>query len=79
MCKRTIRKGLATAAAVVTLLSGMPAQAAEGEPSTSAKAAVLMECQTGRVLYAKNESEQLPMASTTKIMTGAAGGMKTAI
>ena len=69
MCKRTIRKGLATAAAVVTLLSGMPAQAAEGEPSTSAKAAVLMECQTGRVLYAKNESEQLPMASTTKIMT----------
>lgn len=46
---------------------------AEGEetPSLSlqAKAAVLVEAQTGRVLYGKNESEFLPVASTTKIMT----------
>lgn len=31
--------------------------------------AVLMDADSGRVLYEKNGSEQLPMASTTKIMT----------
>ncbi len=36
---------------------------------TSAKAMCVMETKTGRVLYAKNKSQQLPMASTTKIMT----------
>ena len=35
----------------------------------SAKACVLMLADTREVLYAENENEQLPMASTTKIMT----------
>lgn len=34
-----------------------------------AQAAVLMDADSGRVLYGKNENEVLPMASTTKIMT----------
>ncbi len=34
-----------------------------------AQAAVLMDADSGRVLYGKNENEILPMASTTKIMT----------
>ncbi len=34
-----------------------------------AKAAVLMDANSGRVLYEKNGSDILPMASTTKIMT----------
>lgn len=34
-----------------------------------AQAAVLMDADSGRVLYGKNQSEVLPMASTTKIMT----------
>ena len=34
-----------------------------------AQAAVLMDADSGRVLYGKNESEVMPMASTTKIMT----------
>ncbi|MDO5410064.1 MAG: hypothetical protein Q4F21_06355, partial [Lachnospiraceae bacterium] len=34
-----------------------------------AKGAVLMDGYTGRVLYGKNASLALPMASTTKIMT----------
>ncbi len=34
-----------------------------------AQAAVLMDADSGRVLYGKNEEEVLPMASTTKIMT----------
>ena len=37
--------------------------------STNAKAAVLMEAGTGRLLVAQNEEARLPMASTTKIMT----------
>lgn len=35
----------------------------------SAKSAVLMEAQTGEILYAQNETEALPPASVTKIMT----------
>ena len=37
--------------------------------STSAKAAILINGDTGEVIYAQNESTTLPMASTTKIMT----------
>jgi D-alanyl-D-alanine carboxypeptidase (penicillin-binding protein 5/6) len=36
---------------------------------TCAKAAVVMDVKTGRVLYSKNPDAKLPMASTTKIMT----------
>ncbi|MBR1968751.1 MAG: D-alanyl-D-alanine carboxypeptidase [Clostridia bacterium] len=36
----------------------------------SAKSAVLIDSASGRVLYEKNAHEKLPMASTTKIMTG---------
>ncbi len=37
--------------------------------TVSAKAAVLIEEQTGTVLYAQNETAPFPMASTTKVMT----------
>lgn len=36
---------------------------------TSANGMCVMESTTGRVLYSKNENKQMPMASTTKIMT----------
>ncbi len=35
----------------------------------SAKSAILIDAQTGRIIWGKNENERLPMASTTKIMT----------
>ncbi len=38
-------------------------------PSVSAKSAVLIEAQSGEVIFAKNADTRLPMASTTKIMT----------
>lgn len=38
-------------------------------PNVSAKACVVIEPESGRVLYQKNAQAQLPMASTTKIMT----------
>lgn len=37
--------------------------------SVSAKACVLMDADTGEILYEKNSSKKLSMASTTKIMT----------
>lgn len=40
---------------------------AQGE--TSAKAACVMELETGRVLFESNMHQRLPMASTTKVMT----------
>lgn len=43
--------------------------AAPAQTQLYAKAAVLMDAESGRVLYEKNGNEILPMASTTKIMT----------
>ncbi|OGO78059.1 MAG: hypothetical protein A2Y23_13140 [Clostridiales bacterium GWB2_37_7] len=37
--------------------------------TTCAKAAIVMDVKTGRVLYSKNADQKLAMASTTKIMT----------
>ena len=42
---------------------------AEGVPEISAKACVLMDAQTGQIVFALNGEEKRPMASTTKIMT----------
>ncbi len=41
-----------------------------GAVSTSAKAAVLINADTLEVIYSENANTKLPMASTTKIMTG---------
>lgn len=38
-------------------------------PTVGAKGAALMDVNSGRLLFGKNEEERLPMASTTKIMT----------
>jgi len=51
------------------LLFGCQVQA-KGEPENLyARSAVLMDADTGRILFEKNGEEMLPMASTTKIMT----------
>lgn len=38
-------------------------------PSTSAKACIVVEQSSGRILFCQNENARLPMASTTKIVT----------
>lgn len=63
------------AAAKETLAAGQSAVQEEGKKENStniqlyARSAVLMDADSGRVLFGKNENEQMPMASTTKIMT----------
>ena len=42
---------------------------AASPPSVSAKAAILLDTATGKILMEKNAYDRLPMASTTKIMT----------
>ena len=44
-------------------------QVEEENLSLNARAAVLMDADSGRILYEKNETMVFPMASTTKIMT----------
>ncbi|MBQ5321089.1 MAG: D-alanyl-D-alanine carboxypeptidase [Oscillospiraceae bacterium] len=46
-----------------------PEVSASIEPNISAAAVALINAETGEVLYGENETEKLPMASTTKIMT----------
>lgn len=58
---------IAVAVFVFTLSGGC--FAVENEPQVSAKAAVVIEAGTGRVVFGKNENAKLPMASTTKIMS----------
>jgi serine-type D-Ala-D-Ala carboxypeptidase (penicillin-binding protein 5/6) len=43
---------------------------ASADPNPSAAAALLMDADSGEVLYEKNAHSPLPMASTTKVMTG---------
>ena len=43
--------------------------AADEPDNLYAQSAVLMDADSGRVLFGKNENEAKPMASTTKIMT----------
>ena len=66
-------KSLVLAAAVVMtpLLGSLGALAASeaAPPPVSAKAVELIDGHSGRVLYAKNSRERLPMASVTKLMT----------
>ena len=52
---------------------GPPPSSASAEPNPSAAAALIMDVTTGDVVYAKNAHIPLPMASTTKVMTGLLG------
>ena len=57
------------AALFLTLCLLAPAARAAGPGSLSASAAVLMDGESGRVLYAHNAHERRPIASITKLMT----------
>ena len=65
--KQILRGILLGGAVLLSCLRGIPA-AAEA-PAVSAKGCVLMDAQTGYILFEQNAQEKLPMASTTKIMT----------
>ena len=57
---------------VLTLLAGLagPAALAEGEFTVSASSAILMDADTGEILYELAPDERRYPASITKVMTG---------
>ncbi len=69
MKQKHIRTALLIAVLFFGMLEKQNVVFAAEEIETSAKAAILIEAVTGEVLYEKNSTERLPMASTTKIMT----------
>lgn len=56
-------------AVVSSVYSGRPRLAKGYSALTSARAMATVDVTSGRVLYTKNAKEQLPMASTTKVVT----------
>lgn len=61
---------IAVSAVFITAVSVFPAEVyAASAPEISAKGAVLISADTGEIVFEKNSTEKLPMASTTKIMT----------
>ena len=54
--------------AFLCLLAIIPLQAAP-TPQISAKAAILVDANTGKVLYSKNDEAKRPVASTQKLLT----------
>lgn len=54
--------------AVLLLVPNM-IHAESAAPSVSASSAVLIEAESGKIIYGKNENQRRGMASTTKIMT----------
>jgi len=64
----------AVLAAVLIILGGLPpslgaAKPVAPKPAPTAKAMILMDAETGEVLYEKSPDARRPIASTTKIMT----------
>ena len=66
---RTVQQRLSAALAALCLLGSVNGHAAPAVPQTGAEAFILMDAESGRVLAAQNAERELPIASTTKIMT----------
>ncbi len=64
-----MKKLIAFSVSLVCFFNTVIISTAAGEPSVSARSAVVMIAATGEVLYEKNAYEQRGIASTTKILT----------
>lgn len=68
--RKSLRRYICLLCCLLAALRPVPVYAREPEPGELyAQAAVLMDADSGRVLFDKNGSQVLAMASTTKIMT----------
>jgi len=62
-------RALVLTTALATCAAAVPAQAPAAPPSLSAPSAILVQPQTGDVVYARGADRRRPIASTTKLMT----------
>ena len=67
----TIRKteGVVTNQPTSRTVHILDTSATNAQPSVNARAALVMDAQTGSVLYSKNSNTAMPIASITKLMT----------
>lgn len=68
--KSEFKKALSLLVISLLFLHIVPGSLVKAEPSVDATSAILIDGQTGRVLWSKNPYAKRPIASTTKIMTG---------
>lgn len=61
--------GVAPASTAPKTVRILDTSAYSNQPSVNARAALVMDAQTGEVLYSKNTNVALPIASVTKVMT----------
>ncbi|MCO8048758.1 MULTISPECIES: serine hydrolase [Acinetobacter] len=61
--------GVAPASTTPKTVRILDTSAYSSQPSVNARAALVMDAQTGEVLYSKNTNVALPIASVTKVMT----------
>ncbi len=54
---------------ILPVASAQEDQKVAGRPNLNCKSAILIDAQTGRILYEQNAEEALPPASVTKVMT----------
>ena len=64
-----MRAAIAALIAVIVVACAGAASAREEAPGIQAAAAILVDAETGQVLYARNANARRPIASTTKIMS----------
>ncbi len=68
--KKSLKQYLCVFCCLLAVSRAVQGNAQEPDPGELyAQAAVLMDAESGRILYDKNGTQVLPMASTTKIMT----------
>src|SRR5699024_6294233 len=54
---------------VVLMISSIQPTIVQASIETKAKSAIIVDVESGKILYAKNENEAMPPASMTKMMT----------
>jgi D-alanyl-D-alanine carboxypeptidase (penicillin-binding protein 5/6) len=64
-----VRAAIAALIVATVATYAVPARARAEAPNIAASSAILIDAETGQVLYEKNADERRPIASTTKIMT----------
>ncbi len=64
-----LKKLLCIVLSIFTVVAFLPVRSKASEVSVSAESAVVLNADTGEILYSKNPYEKRGMASTTKIMT----------
>ena len=67
MYKRTVLFSLIVFAMILSIVA--PNSTEAKSMKTKAESAIIVDVETGKILYAKNENEALPPASMTKMMT----------